>query len=374
MGPGTFFFYGTLCHAPLLAAVLGREVEPRPARLADHAVYWAKDQAFPVIRAEPGAAAEGVILEDLGSEEAARLHYYEAGFGYAAESRQVDTAAGMVAAQVYLPQREIPCGEPWGLSSWEESWGDVATEAARDIMALRGQLAPEAIFVRYHQILVRAASRLRARPGGPTTLRRRAAPEDVRLETWRQPYARFFAVEEFDLSFRRFDGSMSELVPREVFISGDAASVLPYDPARDRVLVIEQFRPGPFARGDGQPWLIEPVAGRVDAGEAPEDAVRREAQEEAGIGLGELFPIATYYPSPAGKAEFLYSFIGLADLPDGWTASASGMADEHEDIRAHILSFERLMQLVETGEVENGPLLISALFLARLRGRLRGVA
>ncbi|MDH3264946.1 MAG: NUDIX domain-containing protein [Paracoccaceae bacterium] len=374
MEPGSFFFYGTLRHAPLLTTVLGREVETHPARLSGHAVHWAEGQAYPVIREETGAEAEGVTVEGLGPEEAARLHFYEAGFGYAAEVRPVETGSGAISAQVYLPKREIPCGEPWSLARWAESWGAVATEAAREIMALRGERPPEAIFARYHQILVRAASRLRARTGGPATLRRRAIPEDVRLETWRQPYARFFAVEEFDLRFRRFDGSMSEVVPREVFISGDAATVLPYDPSRDRVLVIEQFRPGPFARGDGQPWLIEPVAGRVDAGETPEDAVRREALEEAGIGLGELLPIAAYYPSPAGKAEFLYSFLGLADLPDGWAATASGVADEHEDIRTHILSFDRLMQLVETGEVENGPLLISALFLARHRDRLRGAA
>jgi ADP-ribose pyrophosphatase len=374
MERGTFFFFGTLRHAPLLTTVLGREVETRSARLAGHAVYWADGQAFPVIRAEPGATAEGVIVEELSQEEAGRLDFYEEGFGYAAEPRPVETATGPMKAQVYLPKRDIPCGEPWSLSGWVERWGALATEAAREVMALRGHRAPEAIFARYPQILVRASSRLRALPGGPTRLRRRAGPEDVRLVDWRQPYARFFALEEFDLRFRRFDGTMSEVVPREVFISGDAATVLPYDPSRDRVLVIEQFRPGPFARGDGQPWLIEPVAGRVDAGEAPEDAVRREALEEAGIALGELLPIAAYYPSPAGKAEYLYSYLGLAELPDGWTAAASGVADEHEDIRTHVISFDRLMQLVETGEVENGPLLISALFLARHRTRLRGAA
>ncbi|TMV74068.1 tellurium resistance protein, partial [Thioclava sp. BHET1] len=41
----TFFFYGTLCHAPLLETVLGRRAELRPATLRDHAVHWARDEA-----------------------------------------------------------------------------------------------------------------------------------------------------------------------------------------------------------------------------------------------------------------------------------------------------------------------------------------
>ena len=47
------FFFGTLCHDPLLHAVLGRKVSVEPARLGDHAVYWAAGQPFPMIAAVP---------------------------------------------------------------------------------------------------------------------------------------------------------------------------------------------------------------------------------------------------------------------------------------------------------------------------------
>ncbi len=201
-------------------------------------------------------------------------------------------------------------------------------------------------------------------------VRRATRPGDVEVVRRRQPYARFFAVEEYDLSFRRFDGSMGEDVNRAVFISGDAVTVLPYDPVRDRVLLIEQFRVGPYARGDDQPWLLEAIAGRIDPGETPEQTARREAVEEAGLDLGELLAVGSYYPSPGAKAEYLYSYVALADLPDS-AAGTFGLAEEAEDIRGHLIAFDRLMELVATGEIDNAPLLVSVLWLQRERERLR---
>lgn len=206
-------------------------------------------------------------------------------------------------------------------------------------------------------------------------MRRRAVGVDIAVSRRDEPYSRYFAVEEYALSFRRFDGSMSPTIERAVFVSGDAATVLPYDPRRDRVLLIEQFRPGPFARGDAQPWLLEPIAGRIDPGETPEEAARREAHEEAGLELGRLIEVGHYYPSPAAKAEFLYTYVALADLPDGIEGNtARGMASEVEDIRAHLLDFAGLMALVASGEAANGPLLLSAWWLAAHRDALRAEA
>ncbi len=365
-----FFFYGTLCHPPLLATVLGRSVGTRPARLPDHAVFWAAGHSFPVIEARPGAAAPGLLVEGLTGDEAARLDFYEGGFDYATRQVTVQTDAGPVDARVYVcPPGRWPLGAPWDLRDWAARWGGVVVAAAADYMAAMGQHSAAAVSARYPMLLARAASRLRAAAGGPTTLRHRAGPGDVTLHDRQTPYAKFFAVEEYDLSHRRFDGA-TEKVGRAVLVAPDAATVLPYDPARDRVLVIEQFRPGSYARGDAQPWLLEPVAGRVDPGETPEDAARREAGEEAGVTLGALHPIPGHYPSPGTLSEFLYAYIGIADLPDT-AAGPGGKADEGEDIRAHVIAFDRLMDLVATGEACNGPLLLSALWLAQLRERLR---
>jgi nudix-type nucleoside diphosphatase (YffH/AdpP family) len=164
---------------------------------------------------------------------------------------------------------------------------------------------------------------------------------------------------------------MSATVARAALVSGDAATVLPYDPAADTVLLIEQFRFGPWARGDLRPWTLEPVAGRIDPGESPEEAVRREAREEAGIDLDRLEKVAAYYPSTGAVSEYVHSFVGFCDL-SAQHGAVAGSDAEDEDILSHVIPFSRLMNLVATGEAENGPLLVSAYWLAANRDRLRG--
>jgi hypothetical protein len=81
----------------------------------------------------------------------------------------------------------------------------------------------------------------------------------------------------------------------------------------------------------------------------------------------------SFYPSPGAKSEYLYTFIGLADIPDN-SAQPGGLDAEGEDIRAHIVSFDALMALLDSGEADNSPLLILALWLARMREDLRARA
>lgn len=369
----TFFFYGTLCHLPLLRAVLGRTPQATPADLPGHRVAWAQGQDFPLIEAAHGRTAPGLLVEGLTAEDQARLDFYEGGFAYRTRVLPVPVAGrGDVSAQVYFPDPgHWQAGVDWRLADWAAIWGETVTASAADVMALYGQKPAQAVAARRHAMLVRAGSRVRAASDpAPTDLRHSARPDDVQVDARREPYAHFFAVEEYDLRFRRFDGALSAPATRAAFVSGDAVTVLPYDPVRDRVLLVEQFRAGPFARGDRQPWQLEAVAGRVDPAESPENAARREAVEEAGVVLRDLLPVANYYPSPGAKTEFILSYVGLADLPDS-AARLGGLADEGEDIRGHVIPFARLMDLVATGEIANAPLILSALWLDRERPRLR---
>lgn len=373
--PSDYFFYGTLRHLPLLSTILQRKVEVTAAHITGWRAHWAKDRPHPMLVEDAAGMTEGVLVRGLTKADEDRLDFYEGGFDYLTRRITVSFQGGTLPAKVYFtaPDALVP-GAPWDLKEWAGIYGAEVVSTAADVMALYGKVPAEDVLARYPQMLVRGASRVRARQTPPTAaLRRSSAPSDVQVQKFQQPYAHFFAVEEYDLSFRQFSGAMSKPVNRATFISGDAVTVLPYDLTRDRVLVVEQFRAGPFARGDLNPWSIEAIAGRIDPAETAEDCARREALEEAGLHLDRLLPVADFYPSPGAKSEYLYSYVALTDLPDG-VAGVFGVEYEAEDIRGHLIGFDRLMALVASGEINNGPLILTALWLQRERPRLRGIS
>ena len=242
-------------------------------------------------------------------------------------------------------------------------------QLALDILALYGQQGADAVHARLPMMAVRAAARLRA---GAVAQGGGAQGGAMRVQVQRktQPYANFFAVEEFDLTHDRFDGSKTAPLRRATFVMGDAVTVLPYDPVRDKVLLVQQFRAGPFARGDRDCWPLEPIAGRIDAGETPEAAAAREAQEEAGLALQGLHLVAGYYPSPAAVTEYIYSYVALCDLPDQ-ARGLFGLPSEGEDIKTHIIGLDDLLARLDAGQLSNGPLILTALWLAQNKARFK---
>ena len=258
-------------------------------------------------------------------------------------------------------------GQPWDARLWgRQGWPDLLAGAVSEIRQLGRRLTPATMPRRLPMMLSRAAARWLARAGVPASIRSATPASQVVEVACRTPHAGFFLTQSCDLRHPRFAGGLGARVRREVFVATDAALVLPYDPVRDRVLLVEQFRIGPYRRGDPRPFVLEPVAGRVDAGETPEQAARRECAEEAGLDLHRLRAISSHYCSPGCSTEYFHLFLGLCDLPDTGHGHG-GLAAEHEDIRTHVLGFAEAMQLLETGEADNGPLVLSLLWLVRER-------
>ena len=185
----------------------------------------------------------------------------------------------------------------------------------------------------------------------------------------RSVYKGFFSVEEHDLTYQKFNNEQSNVVTRSTLVSSDAVIVLPYDPINDRILLIEQFRAGPYVKGDENPWVLEPIAGLIDEGETPESAGIREAQEEAHLEIKRLELVARSYPSPGISTEFFHQYIGIVSLPEE-TNLVSGLESEAEDIRSHIFSYEEFYKMIVEGEMNVGPAILLGLWLSKNRKSL----
>ena len=201
-----------------------------------------------------------------------------------------------------------------------------------------------------------------------TSFRLRFGAKDVDLQQREQSFRGYFSLETLTLRHRLFSGGWSTPVRRELFQRGDAVGVLPWDPVADELVLIEQFRVGAI-RDDDSPWMLELIAGIVEAGESDTAVVHREAEEEAGCQLGQLEQIATFYPSAGACSEQIRLFVG--EVTQSQPGTVQGLDSEHEDILVHQLPREQVMQMLDRNEINNGHTLIALQWLARHADRLR---
>ncbi|GAB6261390.1 ADP-ribose diphosphatase [Photobacterium sp. R1] len=191
---------------------------------------------------------------------------------------------------------------------------------------------------------------------GPGTL----GLTDVEITEEEVRYQGFFRLKAFHFRHRLFAGGWSQPLTREMLDRGHAAALLPYDPVRDQVVLIEQFRIGALA-GDCQPWQMEIVAGMIEPGESAEAVVSREAVEEAGLDVGQMNYITRYLSSSGGCSETLSVYAGCVDsrLAQG----IHGLEDEGEDIRVHVVSRQQAYDWVTSGKIENAASIIALQWL-----------
>lgn len=355
----------TFLHEPfddprLVAAIFGHRVEVTPAVLAGHALRQDAGGLRIGLVAGRGAVAGGVAL--LAPQARERVAFAMTALGLAP---QVVAVGGPAVGFGFT-------GYPAGLAPAEVDTAlrDQLAEALAEIMGHFGRRDGAEMPGLLHGIGIRAFARTQGvrtqRPGG---LGAGFGPAEVEPVGRGFPYARYFGIEDHQVRHRRFDGRTSAVVDRAVFTSGDAVTVLPFDPGAGTVLMIEQFRAGPLARKDPHPWCLETVAGRRDRRETAEATARREALEEAGLVLGRVEVISRFYPSPAIMAEHITAFVAEADLSTA--GGVHGLAEEDEDIRTIIVPLDRALEGVETGEIATAPLIVSLLWLARHAPRLR---
>ncbi|MBS4049996.1 MAG: NUDIX domain-containing protein [Methylomonas sp.] len=181
-------------------------------------------------------------------------------------------------------------------------------------------------------------------------------------------YQGFFRLEQYTLKHTLYRGGWSRPITRELFRRGNCVAVLLYDPERDEVVLIEQFRVGAALR-PRRAWLIEIVAGAIEEGETAEEVAYREALEEAGCEIEQLIEIQQFYTTPGGCSERITLFCGRVDSRA--VGGVHGLAEEDEDIHVTAVKFDEVFRMLEDGKIESGIPIIAVQWLYIHRDKLR---
>ncbi|NFV80203.1 NUDIX domain-containing protein [Magnetospirillum aberrantis] len=196
----------------------------------------------------------------------------------------------------------------------------------------------------------------------------RFTDDDVQIVARTREFQGYFAIDRYRVRHRTFAGGWTGEITREIFERGHAVVVILYDPERDAIALIEQFRMGALAAGQ-YPWLIECVAGIIEDGETPEQVALREAEEEAGATPEHIEHVGKFIITPGGSSETVELFVAKVDTStiDG----LHGLEHEGEDIRVFTVPVEEAYAMVKDGRVANSMAVIAVQWLMLERQELR---
>ncbi|MFT4003855.1 MAG: NUDIX domain-containing protein [Rhizobium sp.] len=154
-------------------------------------------------------------------------------------------------------------------------------------------------------------------------------------------------LSSFEVDYTDSRGETHRL-KREIYHRTPAACILLYDPKRETVVLVRQFRlPAQLA---GEPaWMIEVPAGLLDDDE-PEAAIRREAMEETGFRVRDVRFLFKALTSPGSVTEVIHFFAAVIDTTDR-VADGGGLAEEHEDIEVLEVRLSDALAMIERGDI-----------------------
>lgn len=178
----------------------------------------------------------------------------------------------------------------------------------------------------------------------------------------------FFEFNKYNFQFEKYDGTLSPPIEREIFERGHAVAALLYDPQKDVVVLIEQMRfPAYLASQDA--WMTEIVAGMIDEGETPEQAICREIEEESQCHVQQLEFILDYMPSSGACTETVKLYLATVDSTT--LSPYMGQADEHEDIFVFTMGAEEFIQKTFSNKFNNSVIIIAGLWFQANHQRLK---
>jgi len=161
----------------------------------------------------------------------------------------------------------------------------------------------------------------------------------------------WYLLKKITYEFLKKDGS-KKVHSREAYDRGNGATILLYSLEQKTVILTRQFRLPTFINGNADGMLIEACAGLLDK-DNPEDAIRRETEEETGYKIKEIKKIFEAYMSPGSVTEMLYFFI--AEYARSMKVNeGGGVEEEEENIEVLEIGFQKALDMIVSGEIKDG--------------------
>jgi nudix-type nucleoside diphosphatase (YffH/AdpP family) len=189
--------------------------------------------------------------------------------------------------------------------------------------------------------------------------------ERVRIRQVKTLSDDWYLLKKTTFDYRMRDGSW-KIITRETYDRGNGAAILLINRKRGTVLLTRQFRFPAYVNGSEDGMLIEACAGLLD-NQSPEEAIRREAEEELGVKVDEMHKVLETYMSPGSVTEKLFFFVAEYGSPAGERA---GNSEEGEDIEVIELGFDEALDWIDNGRIQDAKTII-LLLLAQTKGWLR---
>jgi len=169
-------------------------------------------------------------------------------------------------------------------------------------------------------------------------------------------YSGFFGLNKYKFIHEKHNGDWTDTVEREIFSGAHVSSLLPYDPVKEEIILIQQFRAGILSRYD-EDYLYEIVAGIIDGDEKPQETAKRECFEETGCKVKKIIPIQAYFPAPGSSESYYHLFLGEINSFDG--ERIKGLESENEDILVKSFKINDVRNMLKKKKIKNGLTLIA---------------
>jgi nudix-type nucleoside diphosphatase (YffH/AdpP family) len=150
--------------------------------------------------------------------------------------------------------------------------------------------------------------------------------------------------------YQRNDGRW-QTVSRETYDRGNGAAILLFNRVTNNILLVRQFRYPAYVNGLTSGMLIEVCAGLLDK-EDPETAIRREAEEELGVQIGDVHKVFEAYMSPGSVTEKLHFYIAEYDIQSRIHAGG-GEINDGEDIEVLEIPLSKALEMIKNREIQD---------------------